>query len=394
MPSLPTDNFKEFVSLHAKDDPRQLLLKCHGKDFGFDVEQAITQIECRKKCDRKLKSFIENPDFLFPNVLAAEQASHEAVAKFHASLLSSGSSVLDMTAGLGIDAMTIASKSSVTAIELDEWKAKVLDYNSKAEGLKGFSVVNADSVEWLKNHPDCYNVIFIDPARRGADNSRTYNLHDCQPDILGVLPEVLEKCGKLIIKASPLLDITQTLTDIPQAFSIRAVSVDGECKEVLVEATARPLGPVLAEAVNLSSDGDIIFRFGYMIGASGGEVNFASDSDIKTESYLYEPDASVMKLAPWPELTARFTGLRKLGKSTHLFVSDLLYPDFPGRVTRITGVPDKKSLKGIKANVVTRNYPLPPESLRKKFNIKEGKDTFLYGVKAGEKPMLILSERV
>lgn len=392
----PPASFFSFIDDNMKQDIAKLRLRHHGKVAEFDVDFAITQIECRKKFRKKLPHFTSFPKTLFPSVLSGEQASHEAVAKFHTSLFNGNEKVIDMTAGLGIDAMTIATKAkSVIACELDSLKAACLVHNKDAGNLSNIEVKNVDSIEIMKSYLDCFDTVFIDPARRGAGNKRVYNFHDCQPDILSIQDYLLENSKRIIIKASPLLDISRTLIDIPSATSIRCICVEGECKEVLI--TAEKNGVLkLMEAVNLNADGTLISDFSYSPGDETCETMFCTDIDLDTGCYLYEPDAAVMKLAPWDALSEKFKGIKKLDKSSHLFLSDKYFESFPGRKLKYKGMiekKDRKALKGFPANVVTRNYPLSSDELRKKLGVKEGQDTFVYGTRINEKPVLILAER-
>ncbi|MBD5355495.1 MAG: class I SAM-dependent methyltransferase [Bacteroides sp.] len=393
----PSTPFFDFISSNIYGDPKNLLLKNHGKSFDFNVEFAITQIECRQKGKHKLPHLISNPNIIFPTSLAYEQASHERVAAYHASLVKTGSKVVDMTAGLGIDAMAFAeNKCNVTACEYDPLKADVLRYNAGVLKLDNLTVVNIDSIKYIKEMKEKCDVIFIDPARRSKENRRLYNLHDCTPDILGIMDSAIKKCTTLIIKASPLLDISQTLKDIPATGKISAVSVGGECKEVLIIAE-NGASVQTYEAIDLSTDGRINYQFSFSPSHDGRGVEYSEKKDVLPGRYLYEPGAAVMKLNPWSELCTHFPGIKKLSQSSHLFVSHILFESFPGRILRIDSLPDKKSrqtLKGSPANVVTRNYPLSTEELRKNLGVKEGNDQFIYGTRLGKTPILIAATRI
>lgn len=394
----PTPEFYEFVAENIKCDPSKLRLKYAGKDCDFDYNLAIDQVESRRKCKTKLSRFISHPTFLFPNTVSAEQASHQGVARFHASLIEPGLSVADMTAGLGIDAITISRvAASVRAIELDQHKADVLRHNATVCGSVNLTVVCGDSIIEIDKIGNNTDVIFIDPARRGVSNSRVYNLRDCQPDIIRHLDHILSKCRRLFIKASPLLDVSQTLADLHSVVAVRAVSVNGECKELLVEL-ADAAGAILFESVNLDNDGNVIARFTFKQGdGDDTELLYAGSEGIVAGNWLYEPDSSVMKLAPWKELTRRYPTLQKLAPLSHIFVSREHYPDFPGRIMRIEGVVEKKhrkTLKGLPVNIVSRNYPVSADELRKTLRVKEGKDKFLYATRLGKNPVLITAVRI
>ncbi len=473
MNTLPTltKEFTTFVKRNLKENPSSLRLKHHGKAENFDVDFAITQIECRQKTKKKLKSFIANDGFIFPTQLAAEQASHEAVARYHASLIGKddslacvglsspfegtsptekGVSLLDMTAGLGIDVMSMSRCCDhTTACELDEIKAEALIHNCEVLGLKNVEIITGDSSEWVEKSEKYFDLIFIDPARRNEDNARTYNFHDCQPDILKLQEILPSKTSRLLIKASPLLDISQTIKDIHGVKSIRAICVNGECKEVLVEAIysqkkqnwsaneekntdsdlqAGPLANenkvrghyIIKEAIDLDDEGNLISFFKYStpyqieqvqqqsekntesenrdenaIRHLSAGVIYAEEADIKPGSYLYEPNAAVMKFASWSELCQRFDGLKKLAPSSHLFVSEKHYAVFPGRILKIERKiekKDRKTLKNLPVNVAVRNYPLSAVELRKQLKVKEGSDSFIYGTRLST-PLLILAKR-
>lgn len=407
----PGNDFFKFIEDNINEDTSKLRLKFHNKNTTFNLPLALIQIECRKKCVHKLPSFLSNRLAIFPDVVASEQASHEAVANYHSVLAQGYERILDMTAGLGIDSLAFAKAGyNVVSCELNDNKAACLDYNKNILNLNSLKVENTDSLVYLKETDNFFDMIFIDPARRGEGNSRVYNFKDCRPDIIQNINLLLSKAKSVIIKASPLLDISQTLKDIPHVKSIRAISVHGECKEILIEASAQQgqntTDDILAEAIDLANDSTIFSKFSYIINPSKKQTEnkdnisnnlYANKENIVAGSYLYEPNATMMKLAPWKELSTRFPSLKKFSDSTHLFVSEELLPDFPGRKLLIKDVPDKgklKNLKNARLNVVTRNYPISADELRKKLNLKEGSDDFLYAGKIKSIPMLILATRI
>lgn len=397
--SVFSEDLFAFIQDNRLADTAKLSLSIHGKELPFDPVYAIMQIGCRQRCRKKLANFISNPRFLFPCAISAEQASHEAVALYHASLAAGADVVLDMTAGLGIDAMSISKTSGkVIACEIDKEKADILSHNTEVAGIGNMEIVSENSLSWLRRQNDIFDIIFIDPARRSECNARLYDLHDCQPDIISSLDIIMERCKKLIVKASPLLDISKTLSDIPNTTAIRTVSVNGECKEVLVESVRQQdcKHDILMESINLDNAGNIIHRFSFT-GKEGSPVIYAEDGDIQTGSWLYEPEASLMKLSPWGVIASRFPSMKKLDVSSHLFVSGCLFSDFPGRILQIDRIlrrEDMGCLKGERANMAVRNYPLKAEELRKKLKLKEGKDRFIIGTRTGGKAVLIDCHRI
>lgn len=392
------ESFFDFIEGHAGEDASDLALKYAGHDLGFPLDFAILQISLRKKCSRKLAGFISRRHFLFPDGISSEQASDERVAAYHASLCGSGKRVLDMTAGLGIDAMSIAMHGNrVTSCELDPLKCECLRHNADLLESARLEVINADCRIILKDISDT-DIIFIDPARRNIDKSRAYSFRDCTPDVLDMMDEMRNVARHIFIKASPLLDISAVLTELPDTSRIHLVCARRECKELLVEIDGSEFKGV--KIVDLLDNGEpkseILF--------SQSELNdfcppIASVDEIENGSYLYEPNPGMMKLSCYGVICRKFERLKRISSNTSLYLSRNSHPDFPGRMLRIDSILDKKGckeLKGERYNVAVRNYPLSAAELRKKLKVKEGQDRFIYGFRAGERafPMLVAASIV
>lgn len=398
--SLP-DSFYIFVAEHDHDNISDLALKYKGKFDNVLLDLALTQIECRRKVEIKLKPFVESYSFLFADTLSAEQSSDYRVALYHADIVGRDNLILDMTAGLGIDTMTLAKQdNTVTAIELDASRAEALKHNADVIGLQDFEIVNADSIEFLERCDRKYDVIFIDPARRKSDNRRVYGFSDCEPDILENMSLLQDHADRIVIKASPLLDITQTIRDLNSLESIHIVSVKGECKEVLAVLNDKRKKAPRIHVVNLGDNGvESLFEIDFESFLTKNNCDIAEENDMAAGKYLYVPNAGMMKVDAGGVLCARFEGMKKISPNTNLYVSDRIHHDFPGAIHEITMIPDKKDLKGCRNeryNVSTRNYPMEAETLRKKLKVKEGNEKFIYGFRAFRKevPMLIVTRRI
>lgn len=383
--------YRKFIRQNLREDPVRLLLKYKGRQgAGFSYEEAVLQIGCRRKTAHKLAGFLRYEEFLFPDSISAEQCTCEAVAEFHATLITKGESVLDMTAGLGIDAMTIAlTAGNVTAIETDCHKCECLRHNARSLGLDNLEVIDGDSMEWLRGSGRQFDTIYIDPARRKADKSRAYALIDCTPDITQEKDMLLEHCERILVKTSPMIDITQCIRELEHVGDVYAVCHKGECKEVLAVIRKNTTEPTVT-AIDLSNDSQITMGMKDLNSYEG--VEYTDISGIQTGGWLYEPNAAVMKAGCWSRIAKLYAGLKKLDRDTHLFYSDNHYPDFPGRALRITHMStgaDKKRFKGMRRNVVARNYPVGAENLKKKLGVRDGGSDFVYGARIGGKPMLL-----
>lgn len=410
--SILSKEFFDFIRENEKADTNSLRLRLAGRPLAFDLEFALMQIEARRAAASKLRKTLENQKFLFPHRLSAEQATAETVAEFHARLgeeicrrpprPENPLSWLDMTAGLGIDAMAAAAAGfDVTACELNPAAAEVLKYNSQLNSLD-INVIAGDSIEWLKNNEDGHwDVIFIDPARRDASASRTYAFADCEPNVVEIMPLLLKRGERIIIKASPMLDISQVIKEIPETTEIFITSLKGGCKEVLVI-----IDPIDEErkirCVNLlGSNGLSEFKCSEADMGKQPEI-FASEADFAQSGILFEPDASVMKTGAWARLTTDYPELIKIAKDTNLFLApssaEQQIKNLPGRLVSISkrlNSKELKQLKGRKLNIVCRNYPMKPDELRKKLKTADGGDDFLYAFRdfAG-KPRHLLGQKL
>lgn len=404
-----SQEFLQFIADHRHEKPADIKLKFANKNIGFSLDFAITQIEARQRTASKIPSFIEKQDFVFPSLIAAEQATNEAVARFHASLINA-SKVLDLTAGLGIDDMSMAmSGTSVTACEIDPAKCDALIHNANSFGLNDrLSVHCGDSIEYLRSSTISFDVIFADPARRSSSGNRTHALSDCTPDILEAMPLIMSKTQRLLVKASPMLDLTEIKKTVENLYHIHIVCFRGECKEVLLDIRNDSSLNIPHSSLNNSSlfTGTTVTDLDWNSPISVFKIpTFAPVTELEnlsvaapplggTGAFLYEPNAGVMKTGAWPSLVNKFPNLVKADTNTHLFFSDTLYEDFPGRVMQILSILDKKALKalkGAKINVAARNYPLSAPQLEKKLGVKPGGDRMLYAFRLSSAPIIVIT---
>lgn len=377
-------DFWRFVHDNLSADPRSLRLKYHGKSLpGIDIDLAITQIECRKKYASKLRPMLEEcPYFLFPSELSGEQATSWKLAQLHNSLIPDGASVVDMTAGLGVDAFAMAlAGHKVHAIELDEGRYDALVHNIDALRVADrMTAVHGDCTKVLDGN---YNVAFIDPARRAADGKRIFALSDCQPDVVSLLPMIREHAHTLVIKASPMLDITRLAAQLPGCTRIIALGNTRECKELVavVDLKHPEIGCYSISAITLGSDDrDDVFDFS-PIAEREALCEFGSPREA---FYLYEPYPATMKAAPFKLLSQEFS-LKKISANTHLYFGNDIVADFPGETLEIWKVLSyhSKHIKTLRLefpqiNVTTRNFDISADALRKKLKVKDGGELRLF----------------
>ncbi|MDE6301091.1 MAG: RsmD family RNA methyltransferase [Muribaculaceae bacterium] len=370
-----SEDFYSWIAEHSSDDPARLRLK-FGRDRAFE----ILQIDCRRKYASKLAdSLAADPEFIFPTALSGEQTTSDRLASYHAGMVPDGASVIDLTAGLGIDAMSMArhGAAAVVAVERDPEVADALRHNSR--GLENFEVIEGDCRDVIKDlitQGRKFDYAFIDPARRAGDGSRVFALGDCEPDVTAMLPELRSLAGNLIVKASPMLDITDTVDRLPGTTEVTTLGTTTECKEldIRVDLDSDTTAGYIIKAVTLGDGLMSEFMFTRAEEAAA-TVMFGEP---RVGDTVYEPFPAVMKAAPFKLLGERFC-LKKAGPNTHMWFSDTEAPDFPGRALRVIEVLPymSKHIKRYasrypKAGVTTRNFDTGADALRTKLGVKDG----------------------
>lgn len=366
------DDFWQFVERHKSEDPIMLRLKFGGEMPPW-ANLAITHIECVQKCGRKLGQL--QPE-LMVSPLSVEQSTSEQVAHVHADIAARLPSVsgliIDMTCGLGIDLSALSSRLGGRAIgvELNPLLAEAAAYNFRNND--GVSIICGDSVEYLKNWDGKkFDLIFIDPARRGTGGERVYNIHDCQPDLIELLPLLSGKCRYAMAKLSPMLDVTQTIRDLGGMSRLYVIEEHGECRELLalLDFTQQVGEPEIVVCTDVS-----VFSF-FMDEEKAASANYGMPS---AGDYLFEPSPAAMKARPFALLCQRH-GLRKIHPNTNLFVSAAPVEGLPGKWYAISEVNDMSSstIRNLsrrfdKVDIAVRNYPITPEQLHRKLKIKAG----------------------
>ena len=377
---LNNSDFFEFISTNLNADTNALRLK-KFKDLTFDSKFAILQIECKKRIQKKLPELYDTKTFLFPSILATEQCTAQEIAKFHSTLFDENELVLDMTAGLCVDAFYISKKvKHITALELNPDTALLSNFNM-TNLAKNITVLNQDCNDFINSTNQTFDSVFIDPARRGDNNKRLFGLVDCQPNIIELIPTIKAKAKKLIIKASPMLDITQSINELQhQVSDTWVIGINNECKEVLFK-------------VDLQSDNPITPVI-HTINFEKGCIQELSSNEIATKStsvspdcgmYLFEPNRCIMKAQIFGTLENNLN-VSPIHHNSHLFVSTNKVDNFPGRSFIIEQIIPFKSneLKHIKKehpqiNVSVRNFKLSAEELKNKLKVKDGGEKYLFG---------------
>ena len=414
----------EFIREYRERDIRQLALQAN-RFPDVDMPYALDQIQGWQIARRKLPKWAACDGVIFPPHLSMEQCSSEPTAQYKLNLamewttlnselstqncrrqqfktqnskFKTSTRMTDLTGGFGVDfSFTSGAFATATYVERNEQLCHIVEHNLPLLGLDNATVVCADAVEYLST-VEPQTMLFLDPARRDEHGAKTVMLADCTPDVVQLLPKLLEKSRFTMLKLSPMLDWHKAVDDLQGTVrEVHIVSVGGECKELLLVLSKVVESELKVYCADLSTASDTSSLFVYTPGSSAP----VSNSKLKTQNskFLHEPNASIMKAGCFDELAAAY-GVSPVSRNSHLFLSDEPIEDFPGRsfvVERVTTMNKgelRKALVGIeKANIATRNFPLTVAELRKRLKIKDGGDVYIFATTTAEGEHLLLISR-
>lgn len=395
-----TKEFIDFIKAHQHEDTARLLLSA-ARYPTIDMSLAVQQIEGLRTAAEKWPSLLGHEGFMYPPRLNREQASSEATARYKASLLSPPTSHLspltlaDLTGGMGIDTLAFASLHAATVdyVERDPALCALMERNLAAMGITNVTVHCADSMEWLSASNRRFDLLFIDPARRSAAGRKVAAFEDCTPDILQHLDLLRAKAQRLLIKASPMIDISLALRQLGTVSEVHIVAVKGECKEVLF-IMGSPCGEPIVKISSLASLSSPACLTTFSFHPSD-EAAATATYCAAVGRYLYDPHAALRKAGCFRLLGQRL-GLPLLDPNSHLYTSDEWLPDFPGRTFEVLQeVPlnrkaIREALPGGEAHVVVRNFPAEAAVLQKQLGLREGGDRFLIATTAASRRLGLL----
>jgi hypothetical protein len=382
-----------YLTENAFQEPSRLMLQAHRYP-NLPVALLVQQIQARQKARYKLPTWYRHPEIRYPANLSVEQASSETTAAYKAGLVA-GDTLVDLTGGFGIDSYFFARHfQQVCYVERQPDLSQVAQYNAGVLGITNIRFYTGEAPAFLDTFPGPAAVIYLDPARRDAGNKKVHLLEDCEPDILQLLPLLLSKSRLVLLKTSPMLDIHLAVQQLGQVQQVHVVAADNECKEVLyLLGSPAPAFPLL-KAVNLLGNGQ--------------QQAFTFDQQTEEQAtvvyglpqrFIYEPHAAILKAGGFKSLAVHY-GLTKLHRNSHLYTSETLVADFPGRIFRclatcryhkkelLAHLPEKK------ANITVRNFPDTVAQIRLKTSLQEGGSKYLLATTdMQQKPIILVCEK-
>ena len=390
---------KEYIKQHRNDDVYRLALAKTPE--GVDLQYALQQISAYQILTKKVPSWAECDELIFPRQLSLEQSSSELTAQYKAQLIkefmgNEPFTHIDLTGGMGIDCYFIAQHTQNSHyVELNPELCQIARHNFTHLN-SNISVHNTTAEEFLNQSTD-YRVqitdnsslltpnssllIYLDPARRGDHGQKLVSIADCQPNVIELLPQMFALTDKVVVKLSPMLDITRAIGELPNIEKLYVISVGNECKELLLLINKEYNSDTEIYAINIDNKGN---KSDILKGTIPSESQINTTHASVIGKYLYEPYAAHLKSGLYKTMAKTYC-VEKLHQHSHLYTSAELNNDFPGRRFEVKEVItfDKKSAKALfkslpKANLTTRNFPLTVSELRTQYKIKDGGETYIF----------------
>ena len=335
----------------------------------------LSRLKLKNDAKKKLPTWFNTKNIYYPNKLNIEQTSSEITANYKSKLIS-GDSLIDLTSGFGVDCYYFSKQfKTVEYCEIDALLSQLVKHNYKQLGVDNIYVQNNDGIQCLKESNTSYDWIYADPSRRHDSKGKVFFLNDCSPDIPKQLDLLFKHTKNILIKTSPLLDLSVGLGELSFVKAIHIVAVNNEVKELLWILEKDYAGGVSIHTVNMAKNNTVEFHF------SNEDEKYAEAIYSNPLTYLYEPNVAILKAGAFNTIAKRLN-VYKLQKHSHLYTSEGLI-DFPGRRFKIKSIMpyNAKNLKKLglkKANITTRNFPETVQHIRKKLQIKDGGDNYLF----------------
>lgn len=391
--SLPPELIS-FILEHEHDDLTKLLLK-QKEIAGFAPSFVADQINGRRRAKDKLPLWYANPSIVYPPQQNLEQCSSEITAKFKSDFIKKENSkarfnsIADLTGGFGVDSFILSKLfSNVIFVEPDPMLLDLAYESHRILNAPNMEYLTMGAEDFTQKANEKFDWIYMDPSRKGG-GKKIITLSDSNPDVVQLLPKLFELSDNILIKASPLLDLKLGIKQLPCAKQVVVLAVDNECKEVLFHLDKHWKEEANIQCINLNKSGDQYFDFKFSKEESC-VVRFSEPLN-----FIYEPNASILKAGAFKSIVKE-EGLFKISMNTHFYTSNQMDENFPGRIFKIIGdIKDRSAiLKSGQANIISKNHPLHPEAIKKKFKLKDGGEKYVLAFSGTDKKFIVMANRL
>ena len=364
---------QEFIDDNLKSNITKLILK--GSPFDkISTQEVANQIVAKQKAAQKLPTWFATKNIYYPPKISIEQTSSEITAAYKANLVS-GSSIIDITGGFGIDCYYFSKQfNHVIHCEINEELSTIVNHNYQQLNVKNIDTFSGNGIDFLKKTKETFDCIYIDPSRRNDSKGKVFLLKDCLPNIPENIDFLFTKTNQILVKNSPILDISSAISELKFVKEIHVIAIKNEVKELLFLLENNYEKDIRIKTINILQEDSQEFMFNF------NEEIASQYSEPLT--YLYEPNAAILKSGGFHQISKQLN-LFKIHQHSHLYTSEKLI-DFPGRCFKIIEVLnyDKKKIKKLipknKANITTRNFPKTVTQIRKETNLKDGGNSYLF----------------
>ncbi len=381
---------QQYINDNLTADISKILFK--GTPF-LDVssQEIVEQIIAKNKCATKLPTWFNTPNIYYPNKLNIEQTSSEITANHKANLIS-GKSLIDITGGFGVDAFAFSKKmKQVYHCEINENLSKIVTHNYKQLYIKNIKTIACDGIKYLQKDNTKFDWIYIDPSRRNDYKGKVFLLKYCLPNVPENIDFLFEKCDNILLKNSPILDLTSAIKELKFVKEIHIVAVQNEVKELLFILEKDYINSIQIKTVNFNKNNTQLFDF---------KLNKTTVATFSLpKKHVYEPNSAILKSGGFNQISHQLN-IDKLHQHSHLYTSDQLI-NFPGRRFEIKHIIsfDKKLLKKLiptkKANITTRNFPQTVAQIRKKTGLRDGGNQYLFfTTDCNNKHLVLICEKI
>lgn len=366
MVKLLNKDVQDYINANLKTDLHSLLLK-KSTFPEVSMQEIVQQIKGKQVAEKKFP-FLLQDGIIFPPQLNMEQSSSEKTALYKSEILK-GKKFIDLTSGFGIDAYYLSQNfDDITLIEQNTELLEIVEHNWNTLGKKA-RFINQKLEDFLNENQENFDTIYLDPARRDQNKNKVFLLEDLSPNILEIQEKLLSISNQVMIKLSPLIDLKYLISVLPPIFRIDIIALKNDVKEIVVFLSGENKKEIICNCVNLDS-GESPFSFIF------GEEENAQSQYTAPEKFIYIPNNSILKAGIFNLISEKF-GIKKLHPNTHLYTSAEKLNEFPGRIFEMEVVDSKKIKKKEQFNIISKNYPLKPEEIKKKYGLKDGGNDYL-----------------
>lgn len=371
---------QKYINANLNQDLHSLLLK--KSPFSEVSMQEIVQQIKGKQVSQKKFPFLLKEGIIFPPQLNLEQSSSEKTAVYKSNILK-GKKFIDLTSGFGIDAYYLSQNfEDITLVEQNFGLLEIVENNWNVLNKKA-KFINRKLEDFLNENQESFDVIYLDPARRDNNKNKVFLLEDLSPNILEIQEKLLSISNEVVIKLSPLIDLKYLVSVLSNIFRIEIIAVKNDVKEVVVFLSKGKSLQITCNCVNLES-GESSFEFTFR------EEENANAKYDEPEKFIYIPNNSILKAGVFNLISEKFN-LKKLHPNSHFYTSKEKINDFPGRILEVETIDAKQIKKKSQFNIISKNYPLKPDEIKKKYGLKDGGEDYLIFTQSKKGKIIIKS---